>query len=1468
MNQVGWCASLTIVVLGSLAAADPDDRYMHFDPETADDASFRPRICLNGLWDFAPLPDDADFRAVPDEPWQTIKVPSFWEKTAYFEFPPEWAAAHKAWFRRDFTVPAEWKDKRVFLHLGAVAYWCRVYVNGDALDTPETFAFLPITLDVTDHVHFGQTNVLAVAVQDATRYGRDVNAPESIHPLRGIWQDVYLFAVPQVHSKNLFVRTSVSTKRIDVDLCATNASDLAADVRVVHRVTDPDGAVVKEFDGGTARLEPHAAATLAAGDQWPDPKLWTPESPHLYTLHTVIQRDGRPVDEKRTRFGFREFRIERDRFILNGEKVTLLGCWDNPVDNIHPEQLTPQHARLQLQALKAMNANTIRWHGVKGIPIPLLYRLCDEMGFLVIAGLDSDSIAGDPTEQTLQRTETFFREAMLRDRNHPSIVIWNANNERFSYIYWEGTLRQPPADPQPRQWFDMFTQLDRCIKDSDPTRPVTFHGSYDLFGHSEIMNVHYPVYVVDLPTGRDFFRNLRRSWPAVFERDKPILVGEYWFVPCLQEFFEKYCGEAAFRDPKSALRAGADYNEQLSLGWRRDKIAGMLGFANYITFNMPLASHATRTATPRIEHESWEGPYVKPTYAMRPRVNPGWDPDAPPWSPTPVFDAFTRAFAPLAVWAPDAAKAYRSGQSIDKTIVVINDHPREIIARLRAAFLAGDRELAHAEIPVTIPKTDVATFTVKLAAPTVEANTDVIFRLALTEGKETIARRDQDVTLYPDSYFKPPVFDAPFQLYDRNGVTTAILKKAGVQFDECSDPAKLDSNRPLVVGYRSLDAAAQPLLTEFCRAGGHALVFEQDNQGSSDTQAYVQAPGHPIFDGIDGPELTGWQGDDNYVTDGAFAKPTSGNFLILADCDVKRTPLLRQFIGRGSLIRCQLRCSKRYGDDPTATRLIHNLLNAIASPPQRHPTNNVLLVKGSGATENILAHFGAKFGEYQPGDDIPADRVLVIGANAMQRPDFARCRDAIDRFVAQGGQVLVFPQPSFEPLFGHDLTISTMPLLEGRRAMVFMETDDQAVWGFNPLDFLGWTDWLCTTLVGQWSADWKPLVLLQERFTAFSFVSHYAPIWRDDADPQAVQAGQRMFQAEQDDHFARQHHKTIAAAVLQKSSGRGRYIVIQLPLDAEAARSPQVARLLASLLTDAGVALTDRQVETRAQIEDFHLVDLAPYANLGFKYTDETGGWSDQGPINDAEQFPVGTNFFAGIPFAVTDPNANDGRGCIGLKSQAVPPASRHYDLYPEKVEGIAVECKAQMLHILHATAWGDVGVNYARLIVHYADGQTESIDLVTGRNVADWWKPQEVPEARIGWTGGNESCSSIGAYVFNWENPRPDQPIQTIDFISLNERPIPLLIGISAARTHTSRWVALDEELPFGPYTIIPTRIEAFGTFTVQLSVYRHGRLIADGLGIRKGETRTVEHGGRILSIGLTGLDTGRAELAVKVGS
>jgi len=390
------------------------------------------------------------------------------------------------WYRRSFDAKKPADGGRLLLHFGAVDWKAMVRVNGRLVGEHKG-GYDPFTFDITAAARDGE-NELTVAVWDPTDSsyqprGKQVLEPRGIWytPVTGIWQTVWLEAVPATHVRSLGIVPDVDRSALVVTVHGSNESG-------VRIVASDDGKEVGRCTGRTGR----AIAVPIVGA-----KLWSPDSPHLYDLRIELVESDQVVDTVTSYAGLRKIELGKDeagvnRLLLNGEPLFQFGPLDQ---GWWPDGLytAPTDAALKydVEITKAYGFNMTRKH-VKVEPARWYYW-CDKLGLLVWQDMPSGNDAGRKKEHRLawvrdpkvegpdqvrsaDAAQQFYVELgeMIRDfGNHPSIVVWVPFNER-----WGQFQTQRVVD---------------FVRRRDPTRLVNSASGGNFLGVGDILDVHqYP----------------------------------------------------------------------------------------------------------------------------------------------------------------------------------------------------------------------------------------------------------------------------------------------------------------------------------------------------------------------------------------------------------------------------------------------------------------------------------------------------------------------------------------------------------------------------------------------------------------------------------------------------------------------------------------------------------------------------------------------------------------------------------------------------------------------------------------------------------------------------------------------------------------------------------------------------------------------------------------------------------------
>jgi len=401
-------------------------------------------------------------------------------------------------YRRDVEVPASWAGKQIRLEFRQVNYVADVYVNGRQVAN-HVGGWIPFSVDVTPHVKPGETFSLRVIVKGSKDKQYVDSEGMAVWPVgtyrhdgsdSGIVDDVWLRAYGMVAIEDAFIKTSFRDKIITVDYTVSNHDAAGHTVKVAGEVVPAMGGdTVKTLTTPQLTLAPGETRTLTAVATWPDPQLWMPDSPYLYHLTSKVLDGSAVMDQETRRFGFREIWISGNQFKLNGVRVNI---WGDSIVRDHRRKdflmpsTWPKHVDMMMREL---NMRIVRWH--QHPAADFLLDVADEKGFLMLdeSALYARSIYTMDHDVLLPNMRKWIGDWIKAHRNHPSIVIWSAENE----VGWmhPGLMRQVPLTDTE------LLSLGNAIRQHDPTRPVTYEGDGDV--GDVMVDWHYPEGYEGLP---------------------------------------------------------------------------------------------------------------------------------------------------------------------------------------------------------------------------------------------------------------------------------------------------------------------------------------------------------------------------------------------------------------------------------------------------------------------------------------------------------------------------------------------------------------------------------------------------------------------------------------------------------------------------------------------------------------------------------------------------------------------------------------------------------------------------------------------------------------------------------------------------------------------------------------------------------------------------------------------------------
>lgn len=399
-----------------------------------------------------------------DSGWAAIRLPHDWAISGPFK-PKEDGYAAKlpwqgvGWYRKIFTLDKADKGKRVYFDFDGVMAFPKVYVNGQPAGEWD-YGYMSFRVDATPYVKFGRSNVIAVQVntrRHSTRW----------YPGAGIYRKVTMTVCNPVHVAHwgTYVTTpDVNDASAKVRVHSTIENHLNAKLKgsIDVILLDPDGKEVATLTA-TGNIPASGSSEQDLSFVIPNPQRWDITSPKLYTAQTTVRIGKKIVDTDSTKFGIRTFQFTaNDGFHLNGRRVQLHGvCLHHDQGALGAAFYTRAMER-QLEIMRDMGVNAIRTS--HNPPAPELLELCDRMGFVVWDECfdkwdrTADRINGQPPLE--EYGEKQLRNFVMRDRNHPCIVVWSIANEIG------GTGGRDGITPERVKFMSDF------VRKYDSTRPV------------------------------------------------------------------------------------------------------------------------------------------------------------------------------------------------------------------------------------------------------------------------------------------------------------------------------------------------------------------------------------------------------------------------------------------------------------------------------------------------------------------------------------------------------------------------------------------------------------------------------------------------------------------------------------------------------------------------------------------------------------------------------------------------------------------------------------------------------------------------------------------------------------------------------------------------------------------------------------------------------------------------------------
>lgn len=405
-----------------------------------------------------------------DTKWRIVDLPHDWsiedlpgsqtpfDPNAVSQVSGGFTVGGTGWYRKTFTVPADQKDKRIFIQFDGVYMNAGFWLNGEALgDHP--YGYTSFWFDVTDRIKFGEKNTISVQVKNEGQNSRWYSGS-------GIYRHVWLKVLDPVHVAQwgTYITTpevSSALAKVNIKTSVNNKTAGAAYVSLVTHILDTKDDEVAKVESKKA-VEAGGTFEFNQDISVSSPALWSIEAPVLYTAITEVYTNNKLTDRIENKFGIRTISFDAvNGFRLNGKSMKLKGgCIHHDNGPLGAKAYDRAEER-RVELLKASGFNAIRT--AHNPPSPAFLDACDRLGLLVIdEAFDMWRIENNPNDYHLyfdQWWQKDIESMVFRDRNHPSIIMWSIGNE----------IR----DMEKPEVIAVAKMLGDHIRKIEPTRPVT-----------------------------------------------------------------------------------------------------------------------------------------------------------------------------------------------------------------------------------------------------------------------------------------------------------------------------------------------------------------------------------------------------------------------------------------------------------------------------------------------------------------------------------------------------------------------------------------------------------------------------------------------------------------------------------------------------------------------------------------------------------------------------------------------------------------------------------------------------------------------------------------------------------------------------------------------------------------------------------------------------------------------------------
>lgn len=536
-------------------------------------------------WRTVDLPHDWSIEDLPSGQAALPGIHSPFNKDAISQVSGGFTKAGTAWYRKNFTVNKSDSGKMIYLQFDGVYMYSTVWINGEYLGI-HPYGYTGFGYAISDKIKYDKENIIAVEVKNEGENNRWYSGS-------GIYRHVWLKMVEPVHISldgNYITASDISlaSAKINLETSIINGSKQTVSVTLQTRILNEKGIEVAN-QKSTSNITTNNDSVFNGNIILKDPQLWSTENPVLYTAVTDVYQNDKLVDEQKTKFGIRTISFDAvNGFQLNGKTVRLKGgCFHNDNGPLGSKAYDRAEER-KVELMKASGFNAIRCS--HNPPSPAFLDACDSLGILVMDEAfdtwNGTKMAYDYHLYFDKWWKSDIASMVLRDRNHPSIIMWSIGNE----------IPERATDEGDSTAF----MLARYVRQLDSTRPVTsaYNGVNEkadaFFNALDVAGYNYDLdkYVTDHQRKPNRIMVCTESFPLeAFDYwmgvvDHPWVIGDFVWTgwdyigeasigwrgyPQEQNFYPwnlAYCGDidiCGWKRPQSFYRDALWKKDQLSI---------------------------------------------------------------------------------------------------------------------------------------------------------------------------------------------------------------------------------------------------------------------------------------------------------------------------------------------------------------------------------------------------------------------------------------------------------------------------------------------------------------------------------------------------------------------------------------------------------------------------------------------------------------------------------------------------------------------------------------------------------------------------------------------------------------------------------------------------------------------------------------------------------------------------------------